>query len=149
MPVKTLGSREEVSRRALLKVLHSRIPFWFVSKTRESFLPYPMLPPRCSLGKEEASRAGARSKLHCTCAWTAHHESGEGVPKAGWAGVSEGFGLRGCRLLRAGVLMKDILLHYPLHLLLTCVGCGPSKGGGLFLSHPTPFSLVFSQAGSG
>ena len=54
MPVKTLGSREEVSRRALLKVLHSRIPFWFVSKTEENlFFPTPCFPQDVLLGKRK------------------------------------------------------------------------------------------------
>lgn len=65
MPVKTLGSREEVSRRALLKVLHSRIPFWFVSKTEENlFFPTPCFPQDVLLGKRK--RPGQEPDLSST-----------------------------------------------------------------------------------
>lgn len=65
MPVKTLGSQAEVSRGALLKVLHSRIPFWFVSKTEENlFFPTPRFPQDVLLGKRK--RPGQEPDLSST-----------------------------------------------------------------------------------
>ena len=69
-------------------------------------------------------------------------ESGGGVPQAGWAGVSEGFGLCGCRLLRAGVLTKGILLHYPCPFLSPAWGVDPLRVG--VSSFPTPPPSLWS-----
>lgn len=151
MPVKTLGSRSLKG----LKVLHSRIPFLICFQNkRESFLPYPTLPQVFSC-EQEASRARARSKLcHLSPAPSPHPAVyGPRAPSEaeGWkagkaAPVGLGLELQAPEDTCAGWCPPPS----PLHLPLTPVGYGPNKGWEfLTFPPPSPFSLVFSQAGSG